>query len=378
MSRSYELTEAIATVVHKHPFFAVLLLDLLEIVETDAVPTAATDAKHLFINPKWYKEKCKTIDERVFVLAHEILHVVMSHPTRMKYYRDLGFGPDMKPWSANKANQAMDYIINDTLIADKIGQPPVGSLINPRFTKDMIWDDVYQQLPDDDSDDGWDQHMGSDVNNAPSQAQVQRAIASAAAAAKAQGKLPGSMQRLVDSILNPQVPWQDLLRKSIAAATGKDRQTWARPNRRRLAAPPHVYWPGTAGSRCGCVVSVNDTSGSVSDKEQSTFFGELQAILNDLQPDPLYVMFVDAAVHGIHELHDPNELENLKSEVKGGGGTDMTVAFQEFEKLDVRPETCIIFTDGYTPFGEDTGIPTIWCITSEVRAPWGTTVNVKV
>ena len=90
------------------------------------------------------------------------------------------------------------------------------------------------------------------------------------------------------------------------------------------------------------------------------------------------VMFVDAAVHGIHELHDVNELTTLKSQVKGGGGTDMTVGLAECMNLPVKPETIIVFTDGYTPFGEDTGIPTIWCITSEVKAPWGVTVNVKI
>lgn len=386
MARSYELTEAIAALIHKQPFFACLLLDLLEVVETNSVPTAGTDSKSLYVNPTWFKETCKNVQERMFVLAHEVLHVVLLHPTRLKYYQDLGMGPDLKIFSPTKANHAMDYIINDALVYDKVGLPPAGVLINPQFTRADIWDEVYEKLPDPPPDppgtgqngSGWDEHMPSDPNVAPGKAQVQRAVQSAAAAAKAQGKMPGSMQRFVDELCEPQVPWQEHLRKAVATATGRDRQTWARPNRRKLASPPHVYWPGSIGSRCGAVVSINDTSGSVSDKEQSVFFSELHAILSDLQPDPLYVMFVDAAVHGIHELHDPNELLNLKSEVKGGGGTDMPVAFEEFDKLACRPETVIVFTDGYTPFGEDTGIPTIWCITNELTAPWGVTVHVKV
>jgi predicted metal-dependent peptidase len=379
MARSYELTEAIATLIHKHPFFAVLLLDLLQIEETESVATAGTDAKYLFVNPKWFKEKCRSVDERVFVLAHEILHVIMHHPTRLKYYMDLGVGPDLKTFSKGKANHAMDYIINDTLIHDNVGKPPIGALINPQFDRTMIWDEVYEQLPDeDDNDDGMDEHMPGDPGTAPSKAQIQRAVQSAASAAKSQGKMPGSMQRLVDEICNPQVPWQDHLRKAVATMSGRDTQTWARPNRRRLAVAPHVYWPGRMGMHAGCVLSINDTSGSVSDKEQASFFGELHGILSDLQPEMLYVMFVDAQVHGIHELHDANDLIGLKSQVKGGGGTDMTVGFKEIDRLAVRPSTVIVFTDGYTPFGADTGIPTIWCITSDVTAPWGTTVHVKV
>jgi predicted metal-dependent peptidase len=379
MARSYELTEAIATLIHKHPFFAVLLLDLLEIEETTTVKTAGTDGKHLYVNPEWFKTKCRTCDERVFVLAHEILHVIMHHPTRLKYYQDLGMGPDLKTFSKNKANHAMDYVINDTLVHDKVGKPPIGALINPQFDRTMIWDEVYEQLPDeDDNDDSMDEHLAGDPANAPSKAQIQRAVQSAASAAKSQGKMPAGMQRIVDDICEPQIPWQDHLRKAVATLSGRDTQTWARPNRRRLAAPPHVYWPGRMGMMAGCIASINDTSGSVSDKEQATFFGELHGILTDLQPEMVYVMFVDAEVHGVHELHDVNDLIGLKSQVKGGGGTDMTVGFKELDKLATKPSTVIVFTDGYTPFGSDTGIPTIWCITSDVKAPWGTTVHVKV
>lgn len=379
MARSYELTEAVATLIHRQPFYAVLLLDLLELEETDAIPTAATDAKKLMVNPKWFKEKCRNVDERVFVLAHEILHVIMHHPTRLKYYMDLGFGPDLKKFSKGKANHAMDYVINDTLIHDGVGKPPIGALINPQFDRTMIWDEVYEQLPDeDDNDDSMDEHVPGDPGNTPTKAEIQRAVQSAAQAAKAQGKLPAGLQRLVDEICDPQVPWQDHLRRAVATLSGRDTQTWAKPNRRRLAAPPHVYWPGRMGMQAGTILSINDTSGSVSDKEQSHFFGELHSILSDLQPEMLYVMFVDAEVCGTHELHDVNDLIGLKSQVKGGGGTDMTAGFRAIDSLPLKPATVIVFTDGYTPFGEDTGIPTIWCITSDVKAPWGVTVHVKV
>jgi predicted metal-dependent peptidase len=160
MARTYELTEAIATLIHKHPFFAVLLLDLLEIVETESLPTAATDGKALMVNPEYFKKKLRTVDERVFVLAHEILHVIMHHPTRLKYYMDLGVGPDLKTFSKGKANHAMDYVINDTLIHDNVGKCPIGALVNPQFDRTMIWDEVYEQLPDeDDNDDSMDREI---------------------------------------------------------------------------------------------------------------------------------------------------------------------------------------------------------------------------
>ena len=75
--RSYELSEAISRLVVKQPFFAVILLDLLTIVETDSVQTAATNAKQLFVNPEFFKKL--TLDERVFVLCHEVMHVILEH-----------------------------------------------------------------------------------------------------------------------------------------------------------------------------------------------------------------------------------------------------------------------------------------------------------
>jgi lysozyme family protein len=56
----------------------------------------------------------------------------------------------------------------------------------------------------------------------------------------------------------------------------------------------------------------------------------------------------------------------------------MTVVFREIEKRELPVEYVIVLTDGYTPFGEDPGIPTIWCITTDVVAPWGETVHVKL
>jgi predicted metal-dependent peptidase len=381
MARSYELTEAIAALIQKQPFFAVLLLDLMEIQETEAIERAATDGKYIYINPKWFKEGCRNTHERIFVLAHEISHVILEHLKRLKYYKDLGVGPDLKTFSPGKANHAMDYIINDALINDNVGKPPIGVLINPQFDRTMIWDEVYEQLPDDQDppgQSGFDQHMDPDPNSAPSKAQIQRAVQGAASAAKSQGKMPGSMQRFVDELCDPQVPWNEHLRRAVATLSGRDTQTWARPNRRRLAVAPHVYWPGTMGMHAGSVLLINDTSGSVSDKEQAVYFSEVHAMLSDMAPEHVWLMFVDAELQGFHELHDVNDLLAVKTQVKGGGGTDMTVGFREMEEMGLRPSTVIVFTDGYTPFGEDTGVPTIWCITSDAKAPWGLTINVKI
>jgi predicted metal-dependent peptidase len=99
-------------------------------------------------------------------------------------------------------------------------------------------------------------------------------------------------------------------------------------------------------------------------------------------PEKVYCMYVDAELYNdeVIEIEDVNDLEHLKSKAGGGGGTDMTVVFREIEKRDLAVEAVVVLTDGYTPFGDDCGIPTIWCIVGDgsIKAPWGTTIHVKL
>lgn len=381
--KSPAVVEAISVLINQHPFFAVLLMDLLTLVETDTIgegmpnPTAATDAKHLYVNPTWFAKL--TVAERVGVLAHEITHVIMQHPSRMRGYINLGFGPDLKPFSPKKFNHAADYIINSYLI--ELGfKLPLGTLQNSQITKADIVDEVYPKLPDDPDGDGWDQHMPADPNNAPDKATIQRAMKGAANAAKAQGKMPAGMDRLIDEFCEHQVTWQEHLRKSIVNNYGKDQATWSKPNRRKLAIAPHVYWPGRNGIRSGQYAVEIDTSGSIGDKELKLFLGELHGILSDLEPEKIHVMYVDAALHGdVYEIDDPNDLLDLGAKAGGGGGTDMTVVFRELEERSIYPEAVIVFTDGYTGFGDPQEVNTIWCITDKsISAPWGITVHVDL
>jgi len=377
--RSNELTEAISALIVQQPFFASLLFDMLTIEETEALPTAATDGRRIMVNPKFFKKL--DVKERIFVLAHEITHVILQHPARMKGYMDLGYGPDLKKWSNNRYNKAADYVINAYLTELAVGKQPLNSLSNPHITSKDLVDEVYLKIPEDEDDpkgQGWDQHMpqaGDEIDKAT----IQRSVAQAATAQKMMGKLPGSLQRLVDEICEPQVTWQDYLRRVIVTTQGSDQSTWNRPNRRRLAAPPHIYWPGRCGSRSGAVAVELDTSGSISDAELKTFLSELSGILSDVQPECVYAMFVDATLQGdVHEIHDVAELLDLGKKAAGGGGTDMTVVFRVIEEQQLPVEYVVVLTDGYTPFGEDCGIPTVWCITSDQKAPWGVTVNVKI
>lgn len=390
--RSNELVEALSALINQQPFFAVLAFNLLDITECEVFPgsvtpnpTAATDGKRLYVNPKFFKTL--TVQERVFVLAHEITHVILQHPGRMKAYMDIGFGPDLKPWQGMRFNKAADYVINSYLNDLRIGHQPLNTLLNGQYGKDDLVDDVYCKLPEEEEDPngkggGWDQHLPESQDaDAPGKAEIQRAVAMAAGAAKAQGTIPGSLQRLIDDIIDPEIPWEQHLERNIITLYGSEEASWARVNRRRLAVSPHIPWPGRVGNACGKLALEIDSSGSIGGKELSTFLGVVKGVLQSVMPEMIYCMYVDAALFNdeVIEIDDVADLETLQAKAGGGGGTDMTVVFRVLEERQLDVEAVIVLTDGYTPFGEDCGIPTIWCITSpDIKAPWGTTIHVTL
>ena len=393
--RSECVTEAVSALLIQEPFFASLLLDLMEIVEADStpsgkkIPIAATDGHFIWLNTAEFGKL--TIKERQGVLIHEVMHGILQHNERMGMWIGLGVGPDMKVFSHKKWNHAADYIINAYLTAQKNPKTgavkyhlPQGALLNSQFTGDDIVDEIYSKMEDDEEEkeDGWDEHEEPTCpEDRPGKSQIQAAVAKAAELSKMAGQGVGGMQRLIDAILDPQINWAEHLRRAMTTITrGRDTHTWATPHRRKLATPPHVYYPGRAGWKGPHIAVEIDTSGSITDQQVKVFMGELSGILSDLLPEMVYVMYVDDALHGdVIEIDDVNDISRVQGLAGGGGGTDMGVVFEVIKERQLPVETVVILTDGYTPWPDENDIPTVVCCTTDQKAPEhiGTTVRVR-
>lgn len=379
--KNEKLTQVISRLVVQQPFFATYLYKMMDIKvlpsDDTSVPTAGTDGTVIYIN-EGYLDKL-SFDEALFLVAHEVMHGVLNHMPRSTMYKKRGFGPDLKPYNHTKANYAKDYVINDMLTDIKLGVMPEGGLLNPHWGKDDIWDEVYLELedpPESDSD-AFDQHMDA-ADDAPSEQEVKAAVTQAKNAAKAMGQMPVGLERVVSKLLEPKVDWKELLRAYITANAGKDSSTWNKPNRRRLATPPHVYYPGTTGFSMGEIAIVVDTSGSISDSELTAFMSEVSCILDECRPEKCYVLWTDSQVAKCDEVEDVSELTELTP--AGGGGTDMEAAFRYMEDEGIYPEMFVVLTDGLTPFNEsnEPECEVIWAITTDKVAPYGKTVHLEV
>jgi predicted metal-dependent peptidase len=125
------------------------------------------------------------------------------------------------------------------------------------------------------------------------------------------------------------------------------------------------------------LVVLFDTSGSVfGGTEMTRFVTELAAIIEQVKPTKTHVLYVDTEVAG-HQMFEDGQFAVQNIKVKGGGGTDLPVAYQYVAENNIKPEAMVVLTDGYTPFGTAPAYPVMWVMTSDVQAPYGVTIAIK-
>lgn len=374
--------------------------DDLAALFTKDVPIAATDGSNLILNPDTFFEM--PLDERVFVVAHEILHCILNHCVLNHYmsrtmtvrYTD---GSSL-PLEHQMMNVAMDLVVNDTLIHDRIGSFPKMGVHDPSIAdRNTSYLDAYRKLWQENGNKGYGPGQvpgfdvilapGSGQGQDPSQAASERsqtawntAVAAAIASAKLQGKLPGGLARLLSEVVDPQVTWQDHIRAFFARKVGGGGYDWRKPDRRLITRSPRaIVAPQRSGNGCDTIVVGIDTSGSIGQRILDTFFGELKGIIADLQPERVYVVWCDAAVHKADECTDVEDVGGLKP--AGGGGTDFRPVFDWIEKEGIRPDCLVYMTDGLGAFpAEEPRYPTLWCALKgyNVEYPFGDVVEIEI
>lgn len=383
-------------------FYSYFYISSLKEFFTHDVPWAATDGRNVFLNPTTIT--ALSDENRVFVLAHEVEHAVRRHCQRAAHYRKEGTIQGL-PYDHDTAGRAMDYTVNAGLIEDRVGVFNQQWLIDQRFSADDLWEDVYTKLYDPANKGGggkgsgpggrgknkpgqtpFDQHLEPPVDpvtgevDEMSDMEYKEAITRAYEAAKIAGNLPGHIKRFVESVLEPQIDWRSQLRLLVTANTGQGRDSWERPNRRRLCLNPIIITPGRSGYGADTIAVAVDCSGSVDDKELSAYFGELEGIIADVRPRNVVLIWCDAKVQRVDEATTMDDLTHIRQEgAPGGGGTSFIPPFAYLAENGIRPDTMVYLTDMYGSFPDNPpAYPVVWCATSDIQAPFGSTIRIKV
>lgn len=373
-----KLDRAKVAIVTQHPFFASILMKRKMIADR-SIPTAGVDQRgQIYYNPDFVESL--SVDQLVFLLCHEVGHVIGQHASRRGTR------------NAKRWNIAGDAWINDMLKDAGVGEFIEGGVDMPG-SKDETVDSIYNKLPDNGQGQGQGKGqgqpgpggIGDDLldRGAPLtteeadriDAETRVDIAQAAQAAKAQGKMPGALAKIVADLIDPGTPWYEILERYMVSMTRGD-YTWSRPNRRFIGQG--VYLPSTGKvAEMGEVVIQVDVSGSISKTELDHYNGHLARIIELCNPERVHVVYTDTGVckHQIFEQGEPVALEFYS-----GGGTDMEAGFKYLEEQGIEPEVFVCLTDGYTSFdvANTPAYPVVWCISTDVTAPYGLNVHFEL
>ena len=355
--------KAKALLILDHPFFGTAV-SRRPIKYGDEVPTAGMSATgQMMLNPAWVEPL--TVKNIMFLMAHEAMHYMLSHALRRKHRK-------FEAW-----NVACDKVINDTLIDAKVGDFIDGG-VTMEEGRNHASEELYDET-DDDCDGGIGKDIGdivdengqvldeSQVHQLEAQAKIE--TIQSAKVAKETGKLPSSIERMVDEMINVITPWHEKLERYMSSKV-KDGYSWNRPNRRFVGEG--IYLPGYDYTpRMGEIVIAVDTSGSLSSKELSYFNAHINRILETCLPEKVTVLYCDYDIGGEVE-YTPDDLPLVLKPV-GGGGTRFKPVFDWLLNYQGEVECLIYFTDGWGDQHEleEPAVSTVWLTTDKEEFPFG-------
>lgn len=405
-----KLAAARTRLILDKPFLGALVLRLpMEESDPEWCPTTATDARKFYYNPA-YIDALK-LDEAQFMLAHEALHCALSHFARRQHRKK------------HRWDLACDFAINPLLVDDGL-KPPPEAIVLDQF-KGMTAEEIYPLIdefedqetldrhayekdepssgagqhkketdlfpdqspsntPPETNPDGQKQSSNSQQGQAKAPSpltpdeidtltiQWQQRMAGAAQQAIQAGKLGGEMARMVDHMLQPQLPWRSLLARYLSPLA-RDDFSYMRPSRRE----GEFIMPSLRSSQIKLVIAL-DTSGSISQQEIDEFLAEVNALKGQLRAH-ITLLACDAELaKDAPWVFEPWDAFEAPKQFDGGGGTSFRPVFKWLQERNINPELLVYFTDAEGAFPDtEPDYPVIWLIKGKNKVPWGQRIQLN-
>ena len=202
--------------------------------------------------------------------------------------------------------------------------------------------------------------------------QWQQRLAGAAQQAMQAGKLGGTMARMIDHLLQPQLPWRMLLARYMTAMA-RDDFSYMRPSRREGDA----ILPSLKSSQIDIAVAV-DTSGSIRAPEIEEFLSEISALKGQMRARVTLIPCDSCLAPGAPWVVEPWEDFDIPESLSGGGGTDFRPVFEWIESNQANPELLVYFTDARGLFPKrEPNYPVIWLVKGKEKVPWGQRIQLN-
>jgi predicted metal-dependent peptidase len=179
------------------------------------------------------------------------------------------------------------------------------------------------------------------------------------------------MDRFATAAAQSKIDWKSALRKFVEQAAKAD-YSWSHPSRRY--ASMGLYLPGLHSESCPGIAIGVDTSGSMDDIALAKAKAEVIAVMDEVQPDFVEIMYADARVARVDRFERGEE---IVFQPAGGGGTDFRPVFEHVDGMEEKPACIIYITDLYGSFPEGSDIPTLWVTDTDQSAPFGDTLKIE-
>ena len=383
----------------RHPFFGNMATRMQVKACDDWCPTAATDGRNLYYNTQFFNALSNK--EIEFVIAHEILHCIFDHIIRRE---------DRNPMLYNIA---CDYIVNNTLVRDRIGDPVKLVQIYQDWkyegwTSEEVYDELFKkaeengeqflkqlgELLDEHIDwekDPKDGNGKSDGEEGEGKGrpkytkeelkkirdEIKENMISAAQTAGA-GNVPGEVARIIKELTEPKMNWREILQQQIQSTIRND-YTFSRPSRKGWHTG--AILPGMNFDQQIDIAIALDMSGSIGDPQAKVFLSEIKGIMDQYKDYNIKLWCFDTKVYNEADYSADGGEDILSYELMGGGGTEFMCNWDYMKENDYVPKKLIMFTDGYPwgSWGEDDYCDTVFIIhghrDKDLKAPFGVTAH---
>lgn len=338
----YDIDSLKRKMLIKYPFFGSTITNV-EYQELLDIDTAATDGNKIYYNPEFLGGL--TIEEQIFILAHEVCHIAFNHISRRK-------DKDKNLW-----NIATDAVINQLLKKD--GLKMLDGLIDIPEAIDYDAETYYEKLlqeqkenPDFDRKAGNDSHEmweNTDIkeNGKTDALEKEDDISEKDAFKKNRELKKKQLEDLKRSLIKDTVTSNEFNMSNVGSASSLIdwryilKETinydvdWSYKN---VTIENGVITANLEDKALPVTEILLDTSGSINEDLLRTFLRECK---NILKHSKVLVGCFDTIFYGFKELRTEQDIDNMR--FVGGGGTNFDVAVNAFSR---RSENKIIFTDG--------------------------------
>ena len=371
------------TVLSRNGFFGLLLMRMKFALDP-SIGTAATDGERIYFDPKFLDKLSDR--ELVFILMHEIMHVVLQHTSRTGDRDDRLF------------NIACDIVVNSNIL--QAAGSDLSSITLSQYGESMhltpqgdegyryTAEEVYEMFSGSSGARRGQQKGGftddhtrwGTADDEALEALWKNWIRDAIEACKSRGDgdvrglIPLGVERKIEELMHPRIDWRVLLNDFIQEEVTD--YSFLPPDRRFSDSPFMLPDFNETETVVKNILFMIDTSASMTKKEITQAYSEIKGAIDQFSGNlEGWLGFFDAAVVPPVPFIDENEFKIIRP--KGGGGTDFEVIFDYIRREMAEQEiaSIIILTDGYAPFPEESaamGIPVLWMINNNsVEPPWG-------